>query len=191
MKASLQDDRISVVELKNDRLSPKRRRFTFLVSSSSFFGNRESHLQKKKKKRKCCSPILYQFNPGKIETKWSPTNPKSIMPPSTHDTPLKSVSKLITNSLTVEGLLVSESLQETNTPTKLILLPGRKRCTKRPPRGWPYKKPVKDRVTAWPNVLYIVCFGPPSPSNSKVSTQVPLTVLFLVATHSPKTRTTC
>jgi hypothetical protein len=49
MKASLQDDRISVVELKNDRLSPKRRRFTFLVSSSSFFGNRESHLQKKKK----------------------------------------------------------------------------------------------------------------------------------------------
>jgi hypothetical protein len=113
------------------------------------------------------------------------------MPPSTHDTPLKSVSKLITNSLTVEGLLVSESLQETNTPTKLILLPGRKRCTKRPPRGWPYKKPVKDRVTAWPNVLYIVRFGPPSPSNSKVSTQVPLTVLFLVATHSPKTCTTC
>jgi hypothetical protein len=50
MKASLQDDRISVVELKNDRLRPKRRRFTFLVSSSSFFGNRESHLQKKKKR---------------------------------------------------------------------------------------------------------------------------------------------
>jgi hypothetical protein len=189
MKASLQDDRISVVELKNDRLSPKWHRFTFLISSSSFFGNIESHLQKKK--RKCCLPILYQFNPGKIETKWSSTNPKSIMPPSTHDMPLKSVSKLITNSLTVEGLLVSKSLQETNTPTKLILLPGRKRCTKKPPRGWPYKKPVKDRVTAWPNMLYIVRFGPPSPPNSRVSTQVPLTVLFLVATHGPKTRTTC
>jgi len=77
------------------------------------------------KKRKCCSPRLYQFNPGKMQTKWSPTNPKSIMPPSTYDTPLKSVSKLITNSLTVEGLLVFESLQETKTPTELILLPGR------------------------------------------------------------------
>jgi hypothetical protein len=108
------------------------------------------------------------------------------MPPSTHNTPLKSVSKLIINSLTVEGLLVSKSLQETNTPTKLILLPGRKRCTKRPPRGWPYKKLVKDCVTAWPNMLYIVRFGPSSPPNSRVSTQVPLTVLFLVATHDPK-----
>jgi hypothetical protein len=113
------------------------------------------------------------------------------MPPSTHNTPLKFVSKLIINSLTVEGLLVSKSLQETNTPTKLILLPGRKRCTKRPPRSWPYKKLVKDRVTAWPNMLYIVCFGPSSPPNSRVSTQVPLTVLFLVTTHDPKMRTTC
>jgi hypothetical protein len=59
MKASLQDDRISVVELKNDRLSPKRRRFTFLVSSSSFFGNRESHLQKKKKKRGNVARLYY------------------------------------------------------------------------------------------------------------------------------------
>jgi hypothetical protein len=48
-----------------------------------------------------------------------------------------------------------------------------------------------DNVTAWPNMLYIVRFGPPSPPMSRASTQVPLTVLFLVATHGPKTRTPC
>ena len=31
-----------------------------------------------------------------------------------------------------------------------------------------------DPVTVWPNMLYIVRFGPPSPPNSRDSTQVPL-----------------
>jgi hypothetical protein len=41
-----------------------------------------------------------------------------------------------------------------------------------------------------PHSQDIVRFGPSSPLKSRASTQVPLTVLFLAATHSPKTRLT-
>ena len=41
-----------------------------------------------------------------------------------------------------------------------------------------------------PHQQDIVRFGPPSPPKSRASTQVPLTVLFVAATHGPKTRLT-
>jgi hypothetical protein len=41
------------------------------------------------------------------------------------------------------GLLMSKSRQKTNTPTRHILLPGRKRRIEEPPLVWPYKRPAK------------------------------------------------
>ena len=41
-----------------------------------------------------------------------------------------------------------------------------------------------------PHYQDIVRFRPPSPTKSKASTQVPLAVLFLAATHDPKMRLT-
>lgn len=105
--------RISGGKLKGGPVHLKMASFHTYCSSPSSLGIEEATY----KKENVGQPRLHHLNPGKIQTKWSTTNPKSIPSYSTYDTPLMSGLKLITNRPIMAGSLVSQSKkQKTNTP---------------------------------------------------------------------------